>query len=579
MKQSEMISDDSEVPKIRHLTFSKLVLSLCLTSIAVLILAAIYQPLHTQLVKGRQELTFLSAHWNVTCNGKEYDDVTLPRLGTGVLPKGTVITLSNVLPEFSGSKSLWLHSYYSELEVRSGADTIYTYQTDALNSKTYIGDCDHFIPLSEADSGQTLTIVLTLTEPMAVSSFTVPVIGNESDFIRYIMGSNLTGTFSGIFLVVFGLIAILISCMTILMNRQFLRLMLSGAFSLDVGIWVLCFYNYVEIISSNATYNSMMEFISLYLIPVWTMLFFALIYSGRRKKTFLILSSIDIGFVVAVLFCHTVLSIHLNNFLIFFHILALVEVLFSFVMIAGNLKRREHLKRFQEKVLLTGLIVFMLCGAADLINYNLQKYLCFHFMQQNSILFLPLGAVFFVVSLLMNYFYFIMDNMVQQKEKEQLLNIAYVDKLTQISNRTKCERDMKILEDGSKPYAIISFDLNHLKQVNDTYGHSMGDKLISGFATILDKCFGNIGTVGRMGGDEFIVMVSAQGKDTINQRLLAMEALLAKESRKDERLQFSSSYGTAYSADHPEMTAFQLYKLADSKMYEMKIRVEGPKAR
>ena len=200
-------------------------------------------------------------------------------------------------------------------------------------------------------------------------------------------------------------------------------------------------------------------------------------------------------------------------------------------------------------------------------------------MQQNSILFLPLGAVFFVVSLLMNYFYFIMDNMVQQKEKEQLLNIAYVDKLTQISNRTKCERDMKILEDGSKPYAIISFDLNHLKQVNDTYGHSMGDKLISGFATILDKCFGNIGTVGRMGGDEFIVMVSAQGKDTINQRLLAMEALLAKESRKDERLQFSSSYGTAYSADHPEMTAFQLYKLADSKMYEMKIRVEGPKAR
>jgi diguanylate cyclase (GGDEF)-like protein len=414
---------------------------------------------------------------------------------------------------------------------------------------------------------------------MAVSSFDVPAIGEESDFIRYIMGSNLTATFSGVFLVVFGLIAILISCMTILINRQFLRLMLSGAFSLNTGIWVLCYYNYVEIISHNAAYNSMLEFISLYLIPVWTMLFYAMIYSGRRKKAFLTLSFINIGFVVMVMFCHTVLAIHLNNFLLIFHLLALVEILFSFVIIAGSLKRRERLKRFQEKILLIGLIVFMLCSAADLVNYNLQKYLYLNFLHRNSVLFLPFGAVFFVVSLLMNYFYFIMDNTVQQKEKEQLLNIAYVDKLTQISNRTKCERDMKILEDGDKPYAIISFDLNHLKQVNDTYGHSMGDKLISGFATILDKCFGNIGTVGRMGGDEFIVMVSAQAKDTINQRLLAMEALLAKESRKDERLQFSSSYGTAYSADHPEMTAFQLYKLADSRMYEMKIRVEGPKVR
>lgn len=571
---SEKIMDEIVPARIRKLTFPRLLLSLGLAFVCFTVIAAIYRPIKKEMMESKDHLIFMSSGWKVSYQGGSLENITLPDLHTGVIPKGQTIRLTNTIPDLTAPQTLWIHSYYCAVRISVDHKVRYEYKTEDIGTNVFIGDSDQTISLSAQDAGQEMEMEITPLENMTLSTFDSPIIGSEREILRYKMGSAFSLFSCSCFLIIFGLVGIFISCLVIFIHGQFMRLFLSGVFSLDIGVWLLCYGNYTDIVSQNAIYNSTLEFLSLYLLPLLTTLLFVQIYSGRKRKFFLCLSFINALFVLIVLICHYFVGIHLNTFLVVCHILCAVDILLSMFVILSGFLRKEKLQRFQERVLLAGLIVFMLTGTIDLIWFNLQKYLYFHPGGYHSVLMLPLGAVVFVISLLLNYFYFIMDNMVQQKEKEQLLNIAYVDKLTQISNRTKCERDMKLLNDANKPYVIISLDLNHLKQVNDTYGHTYGDTLISGFARILDKCFGSIGTVGRMGGDEFIVMIAGQSRQQVDNRLLAMEALLAKESRKDKRLVFSTSYGCAYSQENPEMNAMQLYKLADSRMYEMKGRVK-----
>ena len=66
---------------------------------------------------------------------------------------------------------------------------------------------------------------------------------------------------------------------------------------------------------------------------------------------------------------------------------------------------------------------------------------------------------------------------------------------------------MEVLSSNNENFGIFSFDLNNLKKINDNMGHTYGDDLISGFARILKETFEKEAVVGRMGGDEFIVII------------------------------------------------------------------------
>ena len=87
--------------------------------------------------------------------------------------------------------------------------------------------------------------------------------------------------------------------------------------------------------------------------------------------------------------------------------------------------------------------------------------------------------------------------------------LAYIDYLTNIYNRNALERDLDKQQEKEGIYYFIA-DLNNLKIVNDTIGHSAGDKLLQDFARLLTDAAGDAGRVYRQGGDEFAVLY---GKD------------------------------------------------------------------
>ena len=113
--------------------------------------------------------------------------------------------------------------------------------------------------------------------------------------------------------------------------------------------------------------------------------------------------------------------------------------------------------------------------------------------------------------------------------------------------------------------------------VNDTYGHHEGDRLLTGFATILTDCFWDANLIGRMGGDEFVVIMLGEHASSCTKRIHEFHALMSDWNRKEQIFQYSASYGYAYSYEVPNGSSNEVYMLADSRMYEMKKEHHGRK--
>ena len=145
----------------------------------------------------------------------------------------------------------------------------------------------------------------------------------------------------------------------------------------------------------------------------------------------------------------------------------------------------------------------------------------------------------------------------------------YTDVLTGCSSRAAALSLLESLEDQrNMRISVVYMDLNRFKYVNDTYGHDKGDKLLRIFGATLNKVFADIGFVGRMGGDEFIAILSNTNDDKIREMCAQVESILWEKSKQlDFPYVISSSYGYASrNVGQPE-TLDEILQMADERMY------------
>lgn len=137
---------------------------------------------------------------------------------------------------------------------------------------------------------------------------------------------------------------------------------------------------------------------------------------------------------------------------------------------------------------------------------------------------------------------------------------AYIDYLTNIYNRNALERDLDKQEEAGNTYYFIA-DLNNLKLVNDTLGHSAGDKLLQGFARLLADAVGEEGRAYRQGGDEFAVLYDRDAQAFMQE--------LEKRCREYNR---SSAVPVSYAIGYCRLEDEKFRDVADQMMYEDKRR-------
>ena len=149
------------------------------------------------------------------------------------------------------------------------------------------------------------------------------------------------------------------------------------------------------------------------------------------------------------------------------------------------------------------------------------------------------------------------------RANRQLEQKAYIDLHTGLPNKSKCEELFHNVEFIKTPTACIVFDMNNLKRVNDSLGHSIGDQLILNFARLLRNSIPAKHFVGRYGGDEL-------WRESITEILTELQNEVEQFNSYGTQFRISYSHRLALSTDYNECTLHTLFDKADKYMYENK---------
>lgn len=156
------------------------------------------------------------------------------------------------------------------------------------------------------------------------------------------------------------------------------------------------------------------------------------------------------------------------------------------------------------------------------------------------------------------------------KKNKVLEKKAYLDLHTGLPNKSRCEELFYNAEFVKEPVACMMFDLNNLKQVNDTMGHSVGDQLIMNFARLLRNAVPAKDFVGRYGGDEFIVVLYNADKEKVEATLEKLQESVDEFNHYGKNVKISYAQGWTLSTDYTECTLRTLFNQADKYMYDNK---------
>ncbi|OGO78934.1 MAG: diguanylate cyclase [Clostridiales bacterium GWB2_37_7] len=174
-------------------------------------------------------------------------------------------------------------------------------------------------------------------------------------------------------------------------------------------------------------------------------------------------------------------------------------------------------------------------------------------------------------------FHALLRDISERKEFEKKLEyLSYHDQLTGLFNRRFFEEELKRLDvERNLPMTLVLADVNGLKLINDSFGHSMGDELLQKVAEAIKKGCRENDIVARLGGDEFVVLLPKTDGQQTDQIIKRIKAAAANEKVGSIDLSISFGYQTKMKVDE---TIIDVFKKAEDYMYREKL-FESPSMR
>lgn len=487
--------------------------------------------------------------------------------------EGEIKTENMVLPEeFNGQRSLLFKTTHTAVEVLLDGEEIYQYGRDE-NTPKFLkspGSCWHIVDLPENSTGKKLEVrILPVYSKYYGNEFSLSF-GTRGDCILRILKDSF-----GILLISCGILfsgtvslILYFSSMrkknrakSVGKNEILLNL---GIFSLLIAIWSLQQCGFMQFLIPDGRTLYFVDLFSFLLFPVpFTFLLYDICKSKYRKGVLYLAILFLLNMAVQVILqCAGIIDIFLM--LPMTHILMLVTVVYTLMLIHYEAEKIENEAAREFKY---PLYIIMVSGAAELALYYIRNF-------ETTSIFLPLGTMGFIVSLIWIQVYRYYDQYVQKQKIAYLQKMANMDMLTEAMNRNAYENMIKYLDEQEielRTTGVVLLDVDNLKEINDNFGHEKGDEALKLCYQCIRRAFKNEKNCFRIGGDEFAYVYHSEEKEQIPGCINVLERTL-KETSRDLSYPLSISTGYAYYISDTDIDFKDIVRRSDTMLYRQKRR-------
>ena len=452
-----------------------------------------------------------------------------------------------ILPdEFRDQQSLLFKTTHTRVEIFLDGKEIYQYGEDK-NAPEFMkspGSCWHIVDIPKNSSGKTLELRILPTYPGYYGNELTISYGTRGECVLRILKDSFGTLLISCGILFAGMISLILflSCMRTKNKMKFeVRneiLLNLGIFSLLIAIWSLDQCGFMQFLVPDGRTLYYIDFFSFLLFPIpFTFLIHDICKSKYRKGVMClsILFMVNIALEV-ILQCAGIIDIF--QLLSVTHILMMFSVIYTFIIIHYEAVKLENraAREFKYPV-----YIIMTFGVMEMLMYYIRDF-------KKTSIFLPLGTLIFIISLIWIQVYRFYDQYVRKQKLVYLQKMANMDMLTEAMNRNAYENMSKYLDEQEielKTTGVVLLDVDDLKVINDTYGHEKGDEALKLCYQCIRQAFKNEKNCFRIGGDEFAYVYHSEEKDQIPSCISILDRSL-KEKTRDFVYPLSISSGYAY---------------------------------
>ena len=385
-----------------------------------------------------------------------------------------------------------------------------------------------------------------------------------ADYLKELLSENLYKLVLAVICFIVGAMLVIFALVFEFRSKKRLESVAVGVVSMILAFWTNSGTFMLELLIPDKGVIRMLNYFALIFLPVPGLLIVCCVTKSEGSilmRITEILAALDLLVTIALVWTgvcdyHTVLYFTHFNFVL--------AVIFAIALIGRAYMHHAVKERGQTVVLFTYMGLVM-TGIVDLILYYATD-------STDMARFSRVGLLVFIVVLSIYEVGELIEIGQKVYESDLMKKLAHEDGLTKLENRlafTEYERELNMRNEGF--VIFVQFDINFLKKVNDNYGHSEGDRIISGGAAVIKESFGEHGRVFRTGGDEFIVVIEGKSMEQAVKCFHSCEeefqqCLADFNERENLPVPLSIAYGMA-EYDCSSGNSEERQKLADERMY------------
>lgn len=494
---------------------------------------------------------------------KEIDQLPTRITGSAAMASEGLVLYYRLPEDLPRDPCLEFISQQTSVEVFIDGQCIYTYGASGdVLAGNLLGNSRNVVILPSDAGGKEVAIRLVPYHSPELYRVGTVTLGGRADILYRFVCSNIGLTVFCLFSVFFCLIVLFLAAFFRIKKLNIDNFSIAS-FALFIFLsttWIITDSNILQLLTSNVALLYFISHLTFMLFPVPLFFFLHQTTSYGQKCYSALCGMYLIGFFVRVgLFFAGTVTLEAS--------LTVTHAMMGIGAVAGCVLLAKEWRQSHDGTTLMFLVGFIALGFCLLIS------LLFFFWALEPSYSIYFRIMLMVMMVAMLYRIILRLGVLAKEgiEAQVYQKMAYVDVLTKLSNRLAFEEHMQSIQRAPSCHilTIVMLDINWLKHINDTYGHSAGDSLIQCAADCIRDKFAQAGKCYRIGGDEFAVILEDVSEPSFEMALRGFQSAVA-DAKPGNPEGLSIAVGYARGSAEGENFADRLLEKADQRMYIQK---------